>query len=207
MKFETINKQLNDKMQELAEKINSGNYVEHDRNTLASIIYPKLRYFIWNFFNDQDETDEVLHNTLLKIFKNISSYKSEFRFTTWIYTIAKNEALLHQHKLKKELTVKLDNLAVAPFDKNDHQYNIEKEKYLDVLFSLTHEELYALPDSIEKNILIDKEIQRMKGQEIADKYDMNLNTVKTKIRKGRKILKERIFLKNPHMRDQINDFL
>ena len=65
--YDLINKQLNDEMQTLAEKIKSGEYSERDRNRLASIMYPKLKYFIWKFFNDQDETDEVLHNTLFKI--------------------------------------------------------------------------------------------------------------------------------------------
>ena len=44
--YDLINKQLNDEMQTLAEKIKSGEYSERDRNRLASIMYPKLKYFI-----------------------------------------------------------------------------------------------------------------------------------------------------------------
>ena len=43
----------------------------------------------------------------------------------------------------------------------------------------------------------------MKGNEIAEKYQMNLNTVKTKIRKARKMLKERVLANNPEMKDNI----
>jgi len=44
--YDQLNRQLNDEMQSLAEKIKSGDYSERDRNRLASIMYPKLKYFI-----------------------------------------------------------------------------------------------------------------------------------------------------------------
>lgn len=204
--YDIINKQLNDEMQSLAELIKSGNYTERDRNRLASIMYPKLKYFIWKFFNNADETEEVLHNTLYKIFKGITSYSDSYRFTTWIYTIAKNEALLHQHKLKVQYATSLDNLA-KPLNIADDSINtFEKEIYLDNLYSMTREELSNLPECIEKSILIDKELNHMRGNEIAEKYEMNLNTVKTKIRKARKMLKEAVITRNPEAADRLKEY-
>jgi len=204
--YDAINKQLNDEMQELAEKVNSKNYTEKDRNRLASIMYPKLKFFIWKFFNDPIETEEVLDNTLFKIFKGLESYNDKFRFTTWIYTIAKNEALLHKHKITHQMTVKLDSLVKSPVIEDLSAVTLEREEYLQSLFAMTHLELFGLPDSLEKQILIDKEINLMKGNDIADKYKMNLNTVKTKIRKARKMLKDRVLENNPHMVEQINEY-
>jgi RNA polymerase sigma-70 factor, ECF subfamily len=204
--YDVLNKQLNNEMQDLAEKINSGEYTERDRNRLAAIMYPKLKYFIWKFFNDQIETEEVLHNTLFKIFKGLESYSDKFRFTTWIYTIAKNEALLHQHKITTQVTVRLDNLVQQPIIEDTARLTLEREEYLDCLYSMTQREMFALPSCVEKDILIDKEINLLRGNDIADKYDMNLNTVKTKIRKARKMLRDRVLENNPHMREQINEF-
>jgi len=62
-----------------------------------------------------------------------------------------------------------------------------------------------MPESLEKSILIDKELNKMKGADIADKYDMNLNTVKTKIRKARKILKDSVLESNPELVEKIKD--
>lgn len=204
--YDLINKQLNDEMQSLAELIKSGNYTERDRNRLASIMYPKLKFFIWKFFNDPDETEEVLHNTLFKIFKGLTSYSDSYRFTTWIYTIAKNEALLHQHKLKVQFAQSLDNL-VKPLNlPDDSLQSFEREIYMDDLYVMTQVELTGLPDCIEKSILIDKEMNHMRGNEIAEKYDMNLNTVKTKIRKARKMLREAVLEKNPEMVDRLKEY-
>lgn len=204
--YGNINKQLNDEMQSLAELIKSGEHTERDRNRLASIMYPKLKYFIWKFFNNIDETEEVLHNTMYKIFKGITSYSDNYRFTTWIYTIAKNEALLHQHKLKVQYATDIDNLENLINQPDSSSSSLEKELYLDSLYSMTTLELSNLPECIEKSILIDKEINQMKGNEIAEKYDMNLNTVKTKIRKARKMLREAVVSKNPDLASRLNEY-
>jgi RNA polymerase sigma-70 factor (ECF subfamily) len=205
--YDQLNRQLNDEMQTLAEKIKSGDYSERDRNRLASIMYPKLKYFIWKFFNDTEPTEEVLHNTLYKIFKSIESYSDKFRFTTWIYTIAKNESLLHQHKLKTQFAVRLDDVENKVDRPDDSGFVLEKETYIESLYVETLRMMTTLPDCIEKSILIDKELHHMKGNDLAEKYNMNLNTVKTKIRKARKMLRDNVLEKNPEFKDRLKEFL
>jgi len=46
----------------------------------------------------------------------------------------------------------------------------------------------------------------MKGDAIASKYNMNLNTVKTKIRKARKMLKDSVLIKNPQMKENLTTY-
>lgn len=205
--FDQLNRQLNDEMQALAEKIKGGNYTERDRNRLASIMYPKLKYFIWKFFNDTEPTEEVLHNTLFKIFKGIESYSDKFRFTTWIYTIAKNESLLHQHKLKTQFALRLDDVESKVDRPDDSSFTLDRELYMESLYSETLLIMTTLPDCIEKSILIDKELNHMKGHDLAEKYEMNLNTVKTKIRKARKMLKDTVLERNPEFNDRLKEFL
>jgi DNA-directed RNA polymerase specialized sigma24 family protein len=73
------------------------------------------------------------------------------------------------------------------------------------LYTATLFAIDEMPDSIEKSILVDKELNRMKGADIANKYAMNLNTVKTKIRKARKILKDTVLKNNPVFTEKIKD--
>jgi RNA polymerase sigma-70 factor (ECF subfamily) len=205
--YDQLNRQLNDEMQTLAQKIKSGTYTEIDRNRLASIMYPKLKYFIWKFFNETEPTEEVLHNTLYKIFKGLESYSDKFRFTTWIYTIAKNESLLHQHKLKTQFAVRLDDVESKIDTPDNTIFVLDREVYIDSLYTETLHIMKTLPDCVEKSILIDKELHHMKGNDLADKYNMNLNTVKTKIRKARKMLRDTVLAKNPEFKDRLKEFL
>jgi RNA polymerase sigma-70 factor (ECF subfamily) len=203
--YEDLNRRLNDEMQQLAEAIVSQKFTERDRNRLVRIMEPKLRYFIWKFFNNKDETEEVLHNTFFKVFKSLASYNPKYRFTTWIYTIARNESLLHLHKLKQQMTTDIDAIGNSLFLVDDSRDNLEKEYSLENLYTATILAIEEMPESLEKSILIDKELNKMKGADIADKYEMNLNTVKTKIRKARKILKDSVLESNPELVEKIKD--
>jgi RNA polymerase sigma-70 factor, ECF subfamily len=203
--YEDLNRRLNDEMQQLAEAIVSQKFTERDRNRLVRIMEPKLKYFIWKFFNNKDETEEVLHNTFFKVFKSLSSYNPKYRFTTWIYTIARNESLLHLHKLKQQKTTDIDAIGNSLFLVDDSRDRLEKEYSLENLYTATMLAIEEMPESLEKSILIDKELNKMKGADIADKYEMNLNTVKTKIRKARKILKDSVLESNPELVEKIKD--
>ena len=45
-----------------------------------------------------DDTDDVLQNTFIKVFKNISNFKGESKLFSWMYRIATNEAISHLNK-------------------------------------------------------------------------------------------------------------
>lgn len=47
-----------------------------------------------------DDADDVLQNTFIKIWKNISSYRGDSKLMTWMYSIATNEALSHMRREK-----------------------------------------------------------------------------------------------------------
>lgn len=42
---------------------------------------------------DHDDTDDVLQNTFIKIFRNLGNFKGDSKLFTWMYRIATNEAL------------------------------------------------------------------------------------------------------------------
>jgi DNA-directed RNA polymerase specialized sigma24 family protein len=103
------------------------------------------------------------------------------------------------------MTSDIDKIGNSLFLVDDSRDNLEKEYSLENLYTATMLAIEEMPESLEKSILIDKELNKMKGADIADKYDMNLNTVKTKIRKARKILKDSVLETNPELVEKIKD--
>ena len=56
--------------------------------------YSKPLYnHIRNIVIDHDDTDDVLQNTLIKVFQNLKNFKGESKLFSWIYRIATNEAI------------------------------------------------------------------------------------------------------------------
>ncbi|WP_255563810.1 RNA polymerase sigma factor [Prevotella sp. Rep29] len=50
-----------------------------------------------------DDAEDVLQNTFIKIYNQLSRFKGEGKLSTWMYTIATNEALQHLRKQKRFL--------------------------------------------------------------------------------------------------------
>ncbi len=63
--------------------------------TLLYDMYSKSMYgIIFNLVNDKEESEDILQEVFVKIWKNIDSYNEEKgRFFTWILNIARNTAI------------------------------------------------------------------------------------------------------------------
>lgn len=75
-------------------------YELKDGNTRASAFevlvntYKKPLYWhIRRIVLDHDDTDDVLQNTFIKVFRNIEGFKGDSKLYSWMYRIATNEAL------------------------------------------------------------------------------------------------------------------
>lgn len=52
-----------------------------------------LYWHIRRILLDHDDSDDVLQNTFVKVFKGIQNFKGDSKLYTWIYRIATNESL------------------------------------------------------------------------------------------------------------------
>jgi RNA polymerase sigma factor (sigma-70 family) len=200
--FDEINKQINDRIQELSIIIRQKNYTQREYNELASLIYPKLKFFIWKFCKNDFDTEEALQFTLIKVFNKIEQYNPlSGRFTTWAFTIARNETLYYLDRKNKDIPSYIEISSLYEDSKyNDNLTTFEKENHyheVTEIFNRTISEIYNLKDELLKNIAIDKMVNNGKVKEIAEKYDIPENTVKTKLRKARFEIRKSILKKDP----------
>src|SRR5690606_9176920 len=94
-----------------------------------------LYHLIRNIVLDHDDTNDVLQNTFIKIFRHLNSFKGDSKLFTWMYRIATNEALSFiksKAKISKLTSEEaqnrlLDNLEADPyFDGDQIQIKLQK---------------------------------------------------------------------------------
>ncbi|MDI9339570.1 MAG: sigma-70 family RNA polymerase sigma factor [Sediminibacterium sp.] len=82
--------------------------IESSRNEALGMLISKyqqrLYWHIRKIVIDHDDTDDVLQNTFIKIWKGLEHFKGDSALFTWLYRIATNEALGFLRKKQKENT-------------------------------------------------------------------------------------------------------
>ena len=176
---------------------------EKDYKALYNRVRPGLRTYIYNVVKDNEATDDILTNTLTKMWTKIDQFDPQYQITTWLYRIAFNECLgwIRQRNKKRSLDAMKD-------------YGINTEKYLsktsarDLLVEMEYKSeqdwidednhLMNQYESVLKNIdtlkpmykgiLEDRLLNNMKYEDIAEKYNLPLQTIKNRIRRGKAII-------------------
>jgi RNA polymerase sigma factor (sigma-70 family) len=67
----------------------------------------KLYWHIRKIVIDHDDSDDVLQNTYIKIWKGLANFKEESTLFTWMYRIATNEALTFLNQKQKKQTTSI----------------------------------------------------------------------------------------------------
>jgi len=71
-------------------------------NQLVLKYQERLYWHIRKIVIDHDDADDVLQNTMIKVWRSLSNFRSESGLYTWLYRIATNEALSFLKQKKKK---------------------------------------------------------------------------------------------------------
>lgn len=85
----------------------------------------RLYWHIRKIVLNHDDTDDVLQDTFIKVYRNIGNFKGESKLYSWMYRIATNESITFLTKRSREM--KIDNEAL-------HSYmvdNLTSDVYFD----------------------------------------------------------------------------
>ncbi|MCH7525769.1 MAG: RNA polymerase sigma factor [Bacteroidetes bacterium] len=90
---------------ELLSQLKSAKTQEKAFRELITLYKERLYWHIRKIVISHDDSDDVLQNTFIKIYKNIQSFKGESKLFSWMYRIATNEAITHLNKNAKRLQI------------------------------------------------------------------------------------------------------
>jgi len=121
--------------QELITSLKNPNTLNSAFKELLSQYKERLYWHIRKIVIDHDDTDDVLQNTFIKIYKNISKFKEDSKLYSWMYRIATNESItfINQRAKKNNSAteevqqVLLNNLTSDEyFDGDEAQIKLQK---------------------------------------------------------------------------------
>jgi len=72
----------------------------------------RLFAFVWRILRDYHESEEVCQDAFLRAFSSLDSFSADYRFSTWLFTIA-YRLCLNQIRRRKTVTGEIDFGTVA----------------------------------------------------------------------------------------------
>lgn len=136
-----------------------------------------------------EEAEDMAQEAFLKAWRGLPTFRSEAKFSTWLYRIVTNVCYNRIPKLKRELVaMPIDAIAQTMAD---DQLPVDMRYLSTELGATIHQAIGQLPESYSLLISL-RHLQGMNYNEIAEVTEMPLGTVKTGIFRARKLLREAI---------------
>ena len=147
-----------------------------------------VKSHISRYVSQKEDIEDICLESFQKAFSQISSYNPEYKFTTWLYRIARNTAFDHLNRHDREknnlpttsISEDIAELKELPATMHNPEEDIINQQEYDKWLT-NIEKLKSDYKTVAKMNLIDN----FGYKEIADALDMPINTVKTKIRRAK----------------------
>jgi RNA polymerase sigma-70 factor (ECF subfamily) len=95
---------------ELLNRLNAEQTKEQAFKELLNLYKERLYWHIRHIVKSHDDTDDVLQNTFIKVYKNIHAFKGDSKLFSWMYRIATNEAITHLNQNSKRYSISSEEL-------------------------------------------------------------------------------------------------
>ncbi len=175
-------------------------YADGDERAFA-LLFDRHRGPLYNFIlrscSRRDVAEELLQDVFLRVIKSAGRYEPSAKFTTWLYTIARNACIDAARSRSRADVYSLQN----PVGKDDDEGETHQQRLADpeaqsgsvdaerkVFRDRLQQALEKLPEK-QREVFVLREISGLKFREVAEVIGTKVPTVKSRMRYALKTLR------------------
>jgi RNA polymerase sigma-70 factor (ECF subfamily) len=147
--------------------------------------------YVYRMVGDYDAALDLTQEVFIKVYGSLPRYRSEFKFSTWIYKIAHNAAVDHLRRHSSRIQALVSDfdgeqreMPIESRRPNPEQESERKERRAEV------ETVIALLPPAYKELVILRHSQDMSYDEIAEVTGLPLGTVKNRLFRAREAMRD-----------------
>ncbi len=166
-------------------------YVESQSNLYFEELYSRYSDKVfrkcYSFTYDRAKAEDFTHDIFLKLILKIGSFKSDSRFSTWLYSITYNYCMDQIRSKKKKAEVAIDDNFDFIEEEDDSEFlTMQGQKLKKSMTKI---------ESSEKAILLMKYQDDFSIKEIAESLNISESAVKMRLLRSKEKLKK-VYLEN-----------
>jgi RNA polymerase sigma-70 factor (ECF subfamily) len=166
--------------------------------SLAGLYENRIYSVAYRFLDNESDAEDVLQEAFLKAFENLSKFRKESSFYTWIMQIAVNASLQRLNQRRKWPMVSLDESngtgdeysfhpqEVVIWDEDPEKLYSQKE-----LRGILNAAISSLP-FIYRSVFILKDLEHLSAEQAAQMLGISLPAAKSRLIRARLELRERL---------------
>jgi RNA polymerase sigma-70 factor (ECF subfamily) len=149
--------------------------------------------FVYNFLGNRVDSEDVVQETFLRVYKNKHLYRRIAKFSTWIYTIASNLAKTELRKRRRRRLLSISQMGFEDkdYDLTDTMLTPDQKVQSDMNEKIIRDEIDSLPVKF-KEVIVLRDIQQLSYEEISQILNIPIGTVKSRVNRGRSRLQKNL---------------
>lgn len=155
----------------------------------------KVHRLTFKILRHEQDAEDAMQDAFLSAFRNLPRFQEKSTFSTWLYRVAMNAALMKLRK-RREGMVSLEQ----PSDRDDRQTSMQiadwarspVEDLMDLeLSNSIHEAILGLPEELQ-TVFVLREFEGMSNKATADELGLTIPAVKSRLHRARVDLRNRL---------------
>ena len=146
----------------------------------------RLTNFVFQFLGDIEQAQDVVQETMIKLYQKKHYYREIAKFSTWIYTIARNLANTELRNRKRKKTVYLSQMSrkEQDYEITAVQPNVDQDIENEFIRKRIYASIHKLDEHF-KTVIILRDLEELSYEDISDIVGVPLGTVKSRINRAR----------------------
>ena len=157
-------------------------------NYLLNTFWNDIHRFLLSKTNDENEAEDITVITFSKAFDKLDLYDNQYKFKSWLLTIAKN-LLIDEQRKKKNSTVSIHQQKEEIYSLKDHAPSPEDKIIIEQNLAALKRNIRELKPKYQEMIHL-RYFQELSYKEIAQQNGESINNVKVKLLRAKKLLAE-----------------
>src|SRR5881394_2789265 len=159
----------------------------------------KVFRLAYRFVRNESEAKEILQDTFLSIWRKLDTFKGDSQFSSWVYRVAANAALMRLRAQRRHPEISTEELPIGYLDRVGQLPAIGENWAKRPDDQLQSEELRqhiqaavdSLPD-LYRTIFLIRDVEGLSTEETAEVLGISVPTVKTRLHRARIALRDAI---------------
>ena len=160
-------------------------FIEGDESAFKTLVQrhkEKVRNIIYLTIGSTDSVDDIAQDVFITVYKNLTKFRFESQFSTWLYRVTVNKCKDYLRKTK------IRSIFISIKDDEEGPSYLPSHEDKDIT-EIVRGAIDKLPEKLRIPLLL-KDMEGLSYQEIAETVDCEIGTVKSRIFRAREGLRE-----------------